>query len=237
MPPAPTLTPTPGVLTSFEAAGCGVCHGEDGEGSAIGPALAGHAAAQIRRQVRTPRGIMPAYSVAALSDHDLDEIVEFIVNLAPPGEEHGHAFELSQPVSAHLLMGLIALKGGNTADLVHHVEHARLAADEDVEARLDEILEALEAGELHDAEHELEELLPETPDSSVPDEATLHLQLAMDSLADDNNNDAAHHLEHYLDLPPGEGFETVQEALSLLLGGHLHEAEDKVQEILGLAHE
>ena len=240
--PTPTTrisTPTsaPGVRLPFEAAGCGVCHGEDAEGSAIAPALAGHSAVQVRRQVRTPRDTMPAFSVEALSDDDLGEIIEFIERLVPLGEGHLHVYEPSQSVSAHLLMGLIALKGGNKADSVHHIEHARLVADADVAATLDEILEAVEAGELHDAEHELEELLPATPDSSVPDEETLHLQLALDALADDDDDDAAHRLEHYLDLPPGEGFETAQEALSLVLEGDVHEAEDEVQEILGLAHE
>ena len=235
--PTPTPTPTPGVRPPFVAAGCGVCHGEYAQGSAIAPALAGHSAVQIRRQVRTPRGVMPAFSVATLSDDDLDEVIEFIEHLAPQGEGHVHAFEPSRPVSAHLLMALIALKGGNTDDVVHHIEHARLVADADVAATLDEILEAVEAGELHDAEHELEELLPETADSSVPDEETLHLELALDALTDDDDDDAAHHLEHYLNLPPGEGFETAQEALSLVRLGELHEAEDKVQEILGLPHD
>ncbi|MEE9285542.1 MAG: hypothetical protein V3V35_07430, partial [Dehalococcoidia bacterium] len=138
---------------------------------------------------------------------------------------------------AHLLMALIGLKSGVPADALHHIDHASLVAEPDVAARLGDVRDAVAAGRLHDAEHELEELAPETPGAPAPDEKTLHLQLALDSLTVDAGPEAAHHLQHYLQLPPDERFEAAQEALSLVQQGELHDAEQEIQEILGREHE
>ncbi|MCH8100945.1 MAG: cytochrome c [Proteobacteria bacterium] len=46
----------------FLTTGCATCHGQEAAGSAIAPALAGHTAEQVRRQVRSPIGSMPRYS-------------------------------------------------------------------------------------------------------------------------------------------------------------------------------
>ena len=55
-------------LEEYRGLGCAACHGQDGEGG-TGPAVPGHTADQVRRQVRTPKGdIMPAFSQEQLND-------------------------------------------------------------------------------------------------------------------------------------------------------------------------
>jgi hypothetical protein len=70
----------------FNTKGCAACHGEDAEGG-VGPALAGHTEAQVRAQVRTPVGAMPASDSSVISEEELNHLVGFIVSL---GEGDGH---------------------------------------------------------------------------------------------------------------------------------------------------
>ncbi len=62
-------------------------------------------------------------------------------------------------VSLHLRLALADLAAEDTEDAVHHIEHfIGMAADDEI-ARAEEILELLVQGNIHDAQHELEELL------------------------------------------------------------------------------
>jgi len=70
----------------FSAKGCAACHGDDAEGG-VGPALAGHTSDQVRAQVRTPVGAMPACDASVITDEELDQLAAFIVSL---GEGDGH---------------------------------------------------------------------------------------------------------------------------------------------------
>ena len=165
--PAPTATASPRAPTSaggklFIAKGCGACHGQDALGTGIAPAMAGHTAGQVRRQVRQPRGVMPPFPSAQLSDAELDKIIQYIVGLPPAPVGHAHAFELSQPVVIHLQMALISLKSENPQDAVHHIDHVRLVAEAGFVKELQEVEEAIEAGDEHDARHMVEVLLAES---------------------------------------------------------------------------
>ena len=51
--------------------GCSGCHGLRAEGSDIAPALPGHSADQVRRQVRNPQRSMPAFGPDQVSDEEL----------------------------------------------------------------------------------------------------------------------------------------------------------------------
>ncbi|MDP2726740.1 MAG: c-type cytochrome [Dehalococcoidia bacterium] len=65
---------------AYEAKGCFACHGPKGEGG-VGPALAGFNEAQIAKQVRTPRGTMPAYPPDRLSDEEVKALAAFAESL------------------------------------------------------------------------------------------------------------------------------------------------------------
>ena len=68
---APALSPTPTAVSALQPAslgeqlyvskGCAACHGENGQGSEIAPALPGHTETQVPRQVRAPMGLMPIF--------------------------------------------------------------------------------------------------------------------------------------------------------------------------------
>ncbi len=92
-PAAPAIGPTTAPATAaadgavaegralFSSVGCSSCHGADARGTNIAPPLAGHTAEQVKRQVRTPQGAMPAFSIAQLSDERLGKIAAYITSL------------------------------------------------------------------------------------------------------------------------------------------------------------
>jgi mono/diheme cytochrome c family protein len=83
--PAGAQPADPGAA-AFAQSGCGVCHGDNGEGTTTGPRLAAHGlaladfTASVRRGLRT----MPAYDAQALSDERVAAIHEYLES-QPPG--------------------------------------------------------------------------------------------------------------------------------------------------------
>ena len=62
-----------------------MCHGERGEGD-VGPTLASTSLsfAEVRRQLRNPRGFMPAYIPEILSDDHIRDLYAFERSLPRP---------------------------------------------------------------------------------------------------------------------------------------------------------
>ena len=211
--------------------GCAQCHGQDAEGSMMAPALAGHTSEQIERQVRNPVGMMPGYDEDALGEEDLEALTAYIDSLEG---DHGHAFDERAPESAHLLMMLIALKADDLAETQHHLSHAReFIDDEDIQGQLEDLEAMLKSGDMHDAEHILEDMLEGT-DVDEAAMATLHLEVAIQALRFDDPDDARHHLEHGLegDLSAEEEA-AIREAINAIEAGDLHDAEDLINDLLG----
>ncbi|MEE9325312.1 MAG: cytochrome c, partial [Dehalococcoidia bacterium] len=65
----------------YLSVGCAACHGQNAEGSSIGPALPGHTEEQVKSQVRNPIKNMPAFSQAQIDDEGLDAIAAYITSL------------------------------------------------------------------------------------------------------------------------------------------------------------
>ena len=59
----------------------------------------------------------------------------------------------------HLRQALVALAAGELEDTQHHVEHFQEQAGPEEGEQAREILDFLESGDLHEAEHEIQELL------------------------------------------------------------------------------
>ena len=238
---APTGTPSPRPSQAdepdghalFLAKGCASCHGENAEGSTIAPALAGHTETQVKRQVRNPRFKMPAFTREQISGDELQAIAHFITGLESAGHAHAEPAELGVTVEMHHWMALDALKADTREDVLHHVGHIiELLEEGEHLRRMEAILVSLRAGETHDSEHEIEEMVAgrAAPDLTL---AELHLRQALVTLAVEDLADTVHHVEHFRQLAGALDIERAAEILELIEQRHLHDAEHEIQELLG----
>ena len=219
----------------FISKGCGGCHGQDAEGTTIAPALAGHTGQMVRRQVRTPRFKMPAFSATQVSDDELDTIVRYIATLEGEGHLHAElpASELAVALEMHHWMALESLKANAGEEAIHHVGHIIDLLDEGTHRqRMEAVLVSLRAGEIHDSEHDIEEMLAGT---AVPvlTLADLHLRQALVALAVENLSDAQHHVAHFQGTADARDAERATEVLELFEGGNVHDVEHEIRELLG----
>ncbi len=189
----------------FFASGCNLCHGDTGEGG-IGPALPGHSATQVLRQVRSPIAIMPLFDERELSDDDLIQIAAFIASLE--GGAHGHEVEAAEDprvvLATHHWMALNALKAENASEASHHVGHIIERVRGEHLAAMLQVRERIDSGDLHDAEHTVESMLIGAAGLAAVRGETLHLRLALQAVTVDAWDDAAHHVEHFLEAAPTE---------------------------------
>ena len=215
----------------FVSKGCAACHGEMGQGSQIAPALPGHSEVQVRRQVRAPMGLMPVFPPDRVSNQELAEIAAYIASLSGP---HGHMtpVSLADAIAQHHWMALFSLKDEAQDEAIHHISHIIELVEGEHLARMKESLRTLDAGNLHDAEHIIQEMLAGTVDPGL-NEIEVHLRLAITSIKVEEPTDAAHHLAHYLELVEGDSEKSGigGEIVELLESGDLSEAEHHISEL------
>lgn len=219
----------------YLAAGCGSCHGLNAEGTDVAPALAGHTAAQVRQQVRSPLAQMPAYSMAQLSDEQLDRIVEYIAGVEPM-EEHVEPTELSDILAIHHWMAIAAIAADDERDALHHVGHIIEAVKGEHLEAMKNARELLRAGELHEAEHEIEEMLAGKAKPELSREH-LALRLALTAVDQRDRAEAIHQMRHFLALAKGAERQKGEAVLAQLRAGDLHEAEHGIADLLGIERE
>ena len=213
----------------FMSKGCGACHGQDAQGTSVGPPLGGHSASAITRQVRAPIGLMPVFPVDKLSDAELGMIVAFLEAL--PGHHlHEEPGDLGQEVALHHWMALLALEAGDVAEAVHHVEHIIELVEGDHLARMQHVLQELEEGHTHDAAHTIEDMVAGTV---FPELVELRMHLLLSAVRVDDGVNAVHHLDHFLELASPEDLSKGRGVLAHLQGGEFHEAEHELEELLG----
>ncbi len=235
--PAPTATPGPTpipppatplaqgkqVYTTF----CAGCHGVEAQGTALAPALPGHSEPVVKRQVRSPIGTMPPFSLSIISDQELDQIVDFIVSL-PVTEKHAEPADMEGELVLHHWMAIYAIEEGDAQDAMHHIDHIlRLVTEPEHKHRMEETGEFIRQGKFHNAEHEIEEMLAGQADADLRS-SEMHLRLAMASVALQSAQDAIHHMEHFLIVADGAAAEHAREVVGLLEVGELHEAEHEI---------
>lgn len=225
---------SPPGLSVYAAAGCAACHGDNAEGTDIGPSLPGHSAEVIARQIRAPLGSMPAYGANRLSDADVDLIVEYITSLAPPAE-HVEPLDLPGQLAVHHWMALIAIDAGDPDDALHHVEHIADTAQGDHRRAMQQAAELLRADQVGLAEDTIQDMLAGTaePDLTLED---LHLQLALSAIDATDFEQAIHHLEDAVDVSRGPRRRATNEALELLREDAVHDAQHALQAMLDVEH-
>jgi cytochrome c553 len=235
-------------LALYRSLGCAACHGQDGEGG-TGPAIAGHTAEQVRRQVRTPKGdVMPAFNEEQLNEEQFHEIIAWVESLGPATGAHGHdeatgskttgaaEFQMGAPLTAHVRLALFAVKDGNVHDAEHHLEDlVALLDDEHVKSQAEDILASLQDGaDLHDVEHEMQDLMGKIGlEAGEADGPSFHLQLVLDSLTLDDLETASHHLEHYAELIDDADLASdARELQAHLAAGELHLVDEGAHALL-----
>ena len=217
----------------FIAKGCAACHGQNAEGSQIAPALPGHSEETVKRQVRNPRFQMPAFTEDQVTDEELQVIALYIASLSGEGHAHQVTIELTAAVEMHHWMALEALKVSDQAEAIHHVTHIiELLEPGQHRQQMVAILEALEQGETHDPEHDIEQMLAGTasPDLTL---FQLHLRQALVALAVEDTDEAQHHVIHAQELADPGDEENLKDVSELMGQGVLHQAEHEIRELLG----
>ncbi len=139
---------------------CGECHGNDGGGTDEAPALAGHTADEVTKQVRTPEGDMKAIPPDKLSDTDLALIAQYIVGLG--GKDAHPDIKPSEEEKTHLMAAYEAIKDKDKMDrqtAINHLDQAVALASGDASMVYTDMLNAIKAGKAGNARHELKELL------------------------------------------------------------------------------
>ena len=65
----------------------------------------------------------------------------------------------------------------------------------------------------------------------------MHLQFSLSAIGADDEEDATHHLRHFMENAAGPDKEAAQIALQFIAAGQMHEAEDTIVEMLeGMPH-
>ena len=141
---------------------CASCHGEDGTGSGSAPSIFGHDSEEIRMQVRNPEGNMPSFSSTLLSDSDLEVLVQYALSLSAEREEAHADIIPGEEEKAHLMAAYEAINDSPELDseaAINHLEQAIALATDEAASMYAEIVNYIELGNAHDANHELQELL------------------------------------------------------------------------------
>lgn len=137
---------------------CAVCHGPNAEGTATAPAIAGHSMSATMTQMRNPIGTMPAFPSGQLSDQEANEIAEFIASLGK-AEAPVQEWEKQTTETMHHWMALLAIKGDDVRDAEHHLQDALTFIKEaEKKTEMEKALDLIARGNMHDAEHEIEEM-------------------------------------------------------------------------------
>ncbi len=236
-----TMTPVPPTATPtiqeqgrklFASKGCAVCHGQDAQGTTIAPALPGHSAAIVKRQIRAPVGVMPVFPPDRITNEELEQIAEFIDSLAG-GHLHQRPSDIRQAVALHHWMALLSLEEDDIAEAIHHVVHINELVEGEHLVRMQAVLQQLQGGDFHEATHGIQEMLAGTAESDLATGA-MHLQLALSGLRVEDVDGAVHHLEHFLQTTTGIAKERGEAILQALQSQDMEEAEHIIVELLGI---
>ncbi|MEE9248028.1 MAG: cytochrome c [Dehalococcoidia bacterium] len=237
--PTPTTAPTPTTVAIvdeghqlFIAKGCSACHGQDAQGTAIAPAMPGHSAAIVKRQARAPVGVMPLFPPDKITNEELDLIAQFIASL-PAGHQHMRQVDVGSEVALHHWMALLSLEEGEITEGIHHVEHIIGLVQDTHLARMQEILQQLQEGEVHDATHGIQDMLAGTAEQDLS-VGEMHLQMALSGLRVEDVEGASHHLGHFLEVATEDQVQQAQAILDAIHGLEFENAEHEIEELLGI---
>ena len=145
--------------------------------------------------------------------------------------DEGESFVLDAQTVQHHWQALLAIRDDDLADASHHVQHIIAAVDGAHLVAMQEVAELIEAGDVHDAEHEIEGMLAGQAELDLSMEA-LHLQMALDALANDEIAESVHHLDHFVAASADHEAEEGSEILATIAAGDHHAAEERIAALI-----
>lgn len=183
---------------------CTACHGQNGEGTDLAPALAEHSEFAIRRQIRAPVGLMLVFSPDAIPTEDLDALIAYILNLETGDDDvsHEHGAHMGIPggdmLFAHHWMLWLALENEDLNDAIHEVTHTMEHVEGIHLPKMEAALTALNEGNMEVA-HNLVE--PMVTDVGIfnDDEETVTLQMVYHAVNVEDHESALHFFNHFND--------------------------------------
>jgi hypothetical protein len=143
---------------------------------------------------------------------------------------------LSEVLAVHHWMAIGAIAAGDRGDALHHVGHIIEAVTGEHLEAMREARRLLRAGELHEAEHLIEEMLAGRAKPELSRER-LSLRLALTAVDQRDREEAIHQIRHFLEFAKGADRRKGEAVLAHLRGGDLHEAEHGIADLLGIERE
>lgn len=220
----------------FTTNGCIACHGLNGEGNDVGPALGGHSEFSIKRQVRAPTNVMLVYTPEQIPTEDLNALVAYISSLPIEESEDGHEHDQSvvapgDIVFAHHWLVYLALEADDRDDALHHAAHIIPYIDGIHLPRMQEVIGAL-AKEDYDTARQIVEPMVTDVGSFSHDAGIIYLQVGLLALEADDADTAIHFLTDY---PRHEAEDTAfsENILKYIRDGELGEAAELIESRLG----
>jgi len=117
-------------------------------------------------------------------------------------------------------------------DALAHLQDLIASTEGETREKADEIRGFLEEGELHEAEHELEEMLAEAEAGELTT-VQLHIVLALAAVQDRAEDDAIGHLENAISVATGDEKAQLEQVLADLKAGEVHDMAHELEELLG----
>lgn len=210
---------------------CAACHGLAADGTAIAPAIAGHSIMALKMQVRDPMGKMPPFTIAQLSDSDLDKIADFVADLGS-ARAPVQDWEKAATETIHFWMALVSIKNRDVEDARHHLQDALAFIKEPMhKAEVEAALSMISQGNFHDAEHKIEDMAGSESPSGVTMQR-FHLLLAQRGIQAKKADEVKHHLEHFIVKASEPEKAVVKKILELVAMVDFHEAEHEIENLL-----
>lgn len=166
----------------------------------------------------------PGSAGAAWGNESASEALAASASLDPP----------RPAVATHHWMALRAMKLDDSAGALHHLDHISELVSGDHLLAMSRAVAAIREGELHRAEHVIEEMLAGVaePDLSVE---SMHFQLALFSMEIDDQADARHHLLHAVESENGPALLGAAGAIEELGAGRTERASELVRSLVATA--
>ncbi|MCI0713437.1 MAG: cytochrome c [Chloroflexi bacterium] len=221
----------------FTQKGCIACHGENAQGTNLGPNLAGHTPESVRRQVRIPTSNMPVFLPTLLSNEEVTNIAAYIASLEMGEEmdmEHAHETNtIPTLLVEHHVLARDAMLAEDYEDVVHQIDHIIEVTSPPHQSIMQLLLEQMEDEDYEEILQTLEDML-EGVEVIEEHDSNAHLRLALAWVISQDQENALHHLAHASeDLDDDEeAIDAINAIIEAIEAEEWHAAEEALVDLL-----